>query len=330
VSQSFSFPSVYAKQSRSAKAAIQSSKLDLTVKRSELSAQVKNTYWQLSFFYSKRDLLNYQDSLCHGFVYASKRRASSGETTMLEQLTAETQDLEIENQMHQNQADIDIYKGKLALLINMQQPVLIYDTILKKLEISLTADSSALAGNPELASYNQQVEVARANTGIEKARLMPDIELGYFNKSIIGDAELNGQMQHFNSSDRFKGFQGGISVPILFGAQNSRIKASRIQEKIAFSEAEIYKSQLLNEFHTQYQEFLKNKSSVEYYEKSALHNADHIIAQATKSYRAGALDYIDYIQSVTRALEVKRTYLETLNEYNQAVINLEFIIGKTN
>ena len=330
ISQSFAFPSVYAKQNRSAKAAIRSSELDLTVKRNELSAQVKNTYWQLAFFYAKRDLLNYQDSLCHGFVYAAERRATSGETTLLEQLTAETQDLEIENQMRQNQADIEIYKGKLALLMNVQQPVSIADTMLRKIEVTLVADSSALAGNPELASYNQQVEIARANTGIEKAKMMPDIELGYFNKSFIGDAELNGQVQHLTSADRFTGVQGGISIPILFGAQSSRIKASRIREKIAFSDAEVYKSALLNEFHTQYQEFIKNKSSVEYYEKSAIPNAEHIIAQATKSYRAGALDYIDYIQSVTHALEVKRTYLETLNEYNQAVINLEFIIGKTN
>lgn len=330
VSQSFAFPTVYNKQNKSAKAAIRSSELDLAVSRNDLSTQVKNAYWQLVFFYSKRNLLVYQDSLSHGFVNASKRRASSGETTLLEKLTAETQGLEIENQMRQNQADIEIYKGKLALLLNMQQPFSIADTILRKLELSLVADSSVLAGNPGLASCYQQVEVARASTAIEKARLMPGIEVGYFNKSFIGDAEINGQVRHLTSADRFTGVMGGISVPLLFGAQASRIKASRIQEKIAYSDAEGYRSALLNEFHSQYQEFLKNKSSVEYYEKSALPNADHIIAQATKSYRAGALDYIDYNQSVTHALEVKRTYLETINGYNQAVINLEFIIGKTN
>jgi cobalt-zinc-cadmium resistance protein CzcA len=42
------------------------------------------------------------------------------------------------------------------------------------------------------------------------------------------------------------------------------------------------------------------------------------------------MDYLEYIQSLTRALQVKNNYLETLNNYNQSVLEIEYIIGKTN
>jgi heavy metal efflux system protein len=54
-----------------------------------------------------------------------------------------------------------------------------------------------------------------------------------------------------------------------------------------------------------------------------------IIDQATKSYKAGAIDYLDYIQSLSRALTIKQNYLDALNNYNQTIISIDYITGKT-
>jgi cobalt-zinc-cadmium resistance protein CzcA len=78
------------------------------------------------------------------------------------------------------------------------------------------------------------------------------------------------------------------------------------------------------------QEYKKYKNNIEYYEKLALPQADMIINQSTKSYKAGAMDYLAYIQSLTQALQIKNNYLESLDLYNQSVIAIEFIIGKNN
>jgi heavy metal efflux system protein len=75
-------------------------------------------------------------------------------------------------------------------------------------------------------------------------------------------------------------------------------------------------------------EYAKYNNSLSYYEKQAVPEADLIINQATKSYKVGAIDYLDYIQSLSRALTIKQNYLDAVNNYNQTIISIEFITGK--
>jgi len=72
----------------------------------------------------------------------------------------------------------------------------------------------------------------------------------------------------------------------------------------------------------------KFAASVDYYEQQAVPEANLIIDQASLSFKAGAMDYIEYILSLNRALDIKINYLDALNNYNQTVINLDFITGK--
>ena len=40
------------------------------------------------------------------------------------------------------------------------------------------------------------------------------------------------------------------------------------------------------------------------------------------------MDYLDYVLNLNRALDIKQNYLDALNNYNQTIINIEFITGK--
>ena len=85
---------------------------------------------------------------------------------------------------------------------------------------------------------------------------------------------------------------------------------------------------LSGNYQTLIDEYNKYLGSVEYYEQQAIHEADIIVEQSTLSYKAGAMDYLEYILNLNRALEIKQNYLETLNNYNQTIINIEYITGK--
>ena len=37
------------------------------------------------------------------------------------------------------------------------------------------------------------------------------------------------------------------------------------------------------------------------------------------------MDYLDYILNLNRALEIKQNYLDALNNYNQTLLNIEFL-----
>lgn len=325
ISQSFAFPTLYANQHKLAKANIKSSEIELAISRNEIAKSVKSSWWELAYVHSKLKLLQYQDSLFTGFVNAATRRAQTGETNMLEKLSAESQSLEVKNKVKQTQSEINILRKRLQILLNIKQPVLSSDTVLVKLN-TIAFDSISASSNLLLTLYSQKVEVARMESKVEKSKILPDFTIGYFSNTIIGTPINSGIA---GAGDRFSGVQAGIAIPLWFYPQIAKVKAAKVNHQIAKINAQSYKAALEGEYEALIQDFRKYKNSIDYYETLALPQADMIINQSTKSYRAGALDYLEYIQSLSRALQVKDSYLETLNQYNQSVIALEFIIGKT-
>ena len=75
------------------------------------------------------------------------------------------------------------------------------------------------------------------------------------------------------------------------------------------------------------QEFQKYQSTVDYYEKSALPQAELIIQNANKAYKAGEIGYFEYLQSLNSGIKIKTDYLDYLMLYNQYIISIELITG---
>ena len=56
--------------------------------------------------------------------------------------------------------------------------------------------------------------------------------------------------------------------------------------------------------------------------------AADIRSNAIKSYRAGEIGYVEYAQAVNRALDIQGNYLDLVNDYNLAVIRIEFLVNE--
>lgn len=328
VSQSFAFPMVYVAQRQLAVANVKSSEWQLKQSQLDIATQVKQVYWQLTFLYSKRRLMLYQDSLFSGFRRAAELRAKTGETNQLEMISARSQSLEVKNQLQQVKADLAIFNQKLQTLINTTSPVNCADTVLHRLPFYLAADSFRVEANPSAGFVQQQVEVARLEKRVERSRLMPDFSVGYFSQTIQGVQDINGAPRAFGPGDRFTGLQAGIAVPLWFVPYTSKAKAAKIKQQAAQSNAAYFTQSLTGNYKALLGEYSKYSNSLDYYEKQAVPEASLIIDQATRSYKAGAMEYLDYILTLNRALSIKQNYLDALNNYNQTIISLEFIAGK--
>jgi len=328
VSQSFAFPTVYVNQHKLANANVKSSEWQLKTSQIEIATQVKQIYWQLAYLYSKQKLFAYQDSLYTGFQKAAELRAKTGETNRLEMISARSQSFEIKNQLKQINADLVIYNQKLQTILNVETTLYPADTVLHRVDYLPATDKSVLAANPSVGYVNQQVEVSRLEKKLESSRALPDLSIGYFSQTMQGTQEINGVPRIFGTGNRFTGIQAGIAVPLWFAPYSAKVKAAKFKEKVAQTNAEYYSKSLSGSYRSLMLEFSKNSNSVDYYEKQAIPEADLIIEQATKSYKAGAMDYLDYILSLNRALSIKQSYLDAQNNYNQTIISIDFITGK--
>lgn len=318
MSQSFAFPTVYSNQHKLAEANLKSSECRHKASQLEIAMQVKQVYWQLAYLYSTQKLLKYQDSLYNGFQRAAELRARSGETSRLEMITARSQSLTVRNRLQQSAADIAILSQKLQFLINADRPVSPADTVLVRCAEPVLQDSNSLSSNPSLAYMQQQVQVSAVEKKLERSRMLPDMSIGYFSQTMDGTA-----------GSRLTGIQAGIAIPLWYAPYTARTKAAKLRETVARTDSEYYAQSLASEYNALLGECNKYRTSLAFYETQAIPEAEMIIEQATRSYKGGAMDYLDYIGSLTRALEIKQQYLDALNGYNQTIISIDFITGKT-
>jgi cobalt-zinc-cadmium resistance protein CzcA len=283
----------------------------------------------LAYLVEKQKLLTYQDSLFSGFLRAAELRAKAGETNRLEMITARSQSMEIKNQLQQVSSDLVITSRKLQNIMNSGESFLPADALLKPQLLLLLPDSLAVTKNPSLGFVNQQVEVAGVEQKLEQSRALPDLTFGYFSQTMQGTQEVNSVPQTFGPGDRFAGIQAGITVPLWFKPYSAKAKAAGIRQDLARTNAESYSKTLASEYASLLDEYNKYNKSVDFYEKQAIPEADYIIEQSGRSYKAGAMDYLEYILSLNRALSIRQNYLDALSNYMQTIINIEYISGKT-
>lgn len=327
ISQRFEYPTVYKNQLRLAEERIKGSEYQLAVNQLDLASNVKAAYYQLVYYTNKRQLLYAQDTLYNNLVKASTLRYKTGESTLLEKATSETASFEVKNSIQQNKMDITIAQQQLQVLLNTKDAVMIADTVIIKKEIQIPTDSSAIANHPILQYLQQQIEINRKETDVQRAKRLPDLLAGYTNQSFRGIQNVNGVNEKFTGLDRFNSFQLGVAIPILPGGHKSKINASKINEQIAATNLEYEQTNLNGQRTILVQQYLKQKSAIDYYEKTALPQADLIIKNADKAFRNGEIPYIQYQQSLATALKIRTDYVDVIYQFNQVAITIETILG---
>jgi cobalt-zinc-cadmium resistance protein CzcA len=328
VSQNIPFPTVFSSQAQLGNAMIKGSELKLQITQNELVSQVKSVFHYLEFLQAERKLLMSQDSIYSTFAKASELRLKTGESNLLEKTTAETQLMEVRNLLAQNQSNIQIYQTQLQALMNSKVPIQVTESDLSKMELSVQMDSASLSQNPSLAYLKQQIEIVNRQKKVETAKVLPDFTIGYFNQSLVGFQNIGGTDQYFDGSKRFTGIQVGISIPLWIVPQTAKVKAVGINQQVIQSNYEQQQVNIQGQYNQAIQEYLKDKNTLDYYEKNALPNADLIIKQADKGFKSGEIGYVEYLQGLKSALAIKSDYLQSLNQYNQSIITLEFLLGK--
>jgi len=149
---------------------------------------------------------------------------------------------------------------------------------------------------------------------IEQKKLVPGLSLGYFIGTNAGtDAKL------------YPGYQVGLSVPLWFVPQQARIQAAKIEKEISATDAANYTIQLQSKYYQLMAEIRKNDEVIQQYLASGKGMAEEIIKFARLAYGNGDIDFYQYIQNIENATEIELEYLENLNKYNQAVLELNYL-----
>uniref|UniRef100_UPI0026265F5D CusA/CzcA family heavy metal efflux RND transporter n=1 Tax=Hydrotalea sp. TaxID=2881279 RepID=UPI0026265F5D len=314
VQQSFSLPTVYNRQGKLLNQQVGLSEKYLAISKADLIRNVKTAYYQLVYGHNYLKVLMYQDSIYKNFTNAANSRYRNGQTGYLEKVTAEATYQQIVLLRKQAQADIIIYEQELKKWIFTNEPVEPTMNQPERLPTPVLLDTLPIAENPILNYYQQNVNVATANLTLTKSRALPDFSVG-LSKMGIGN------------SQQFLGYSVGINIPLWFKPYQGRNEAAKMAIKIAEADYANTVNTTRVAYNQQLQQYQKWDKQLNYYKSAGLKQSDEIIKNAGVNYSYGNISYIEYIQNLTQAFNIKLQYLNALNQYNQSIININYILG---
>lgn len=153
--------------------------------------------------------------------------------------------------------------------------------------------------------------------------MLPDLELGYFNQSLTGFQNLNGNDVYFDRSYRFTGFQAGISMPLIFHGTRSRIRSAQWQLKAsesALGAAQMEEQQKQLELQASIQ---AAATQLEWYQSRSLPLSRETRRIAMLEYQSGEIGISEVLRILSQNLEMERNYQQLLRDYNFQILHLQ-------
>lgn len=324
LTQSFSFPTVYAKQKELQTLEWQSSLLDVSVKERMLKKQVAEVFYNMQYIEQKKLLLQFSDSLYTDLSKKVDLRLATGETHILEKLSTENQLDQINLQRSQLREDSSILQLQFQLLLNSTR-LFTFDQKEIKATLLSPQDSVLLEAHPLMQLAAQQKQLAEARVALEKSKLLPDLSIGLNNTSIQGTGADN---KNYTASHRFSTVQLGIGIPIFTKAQKSKISSAKLGKQIAENNFYTELQSLESHYQSLLVQYQKSLQAVAYFETKALKNADLLTTTANLQLNAGNINYLEWVQVVNPAISIKNDYIEAVKMLNNITIQLNYLLQK--
>lgn len=293
--------------------------LDSKVKELDLKKYVRLSFYHFQYLFAKEKLLLRSDTLFAEFLRKATLKLNKGESNILEKTYAEMQYNAVQMQLQQVLQQKEAALAEFQLLLNTTQ--------------YMPADSSdgdkdvayvSVENNPMLLRAVQQKQLAMAGIDVEKAKLRPVWNLGYYNTSMKGsgaDGKEYGSMQRFHTG------AVGVSIPLFTGTQKARIKATEMLGAVAEAEYDVQKQRLQLELANLQKKYDLYQSLLKQYRAHSLANAETIIKTANRQFQYGEIDYLQWAMLVNQALAMQSGYVELQKQIKELVVEMNYING---
>lgn len=328
IQQGIPFPGVMVAKSSLGNARVESASLKLSLTRTELIHQVKTTYYTLVFLKTKQQLLTTNDSIYKAIASIAHKRYEKGDGTLLEKASAESKWMEAKNQLQNNLDEIAIQQNQLRVLLNIPGLPDIDDTAPQELSLLVLNDSNVASTSPYVMFLKQQITLAEREKNVTINNSLPDLRIGYFNQSLYGVPLNDAGTSLAGTGNRFQGFMVGLSFPVWFKPDIAKAKAHRAQIKATTFYVKQEELAINAQYKQAVQQYTKTQRNLVYYTQTALPNALLIRTQSDKAFELGEIGLTQHLFNLQQAISITEKHIQTLFEYNLAIINIERYTSK--
>ncbi|WP_445747817.1 CusA/CzcA family heavy metal efflux RND transporter [Polaribacter sp.] len=285
-----------------------------TVNEQQLIRNVMQAYDLINYNKAQLRFAEQLDSVYANFRTAAELRYDTGETGKLEFIAASSEYQQIQVLRQQAYDDIEIAKRALKQYLGIDQEIETVNLSYEPMDFLANLDSASAANNPLLQYAMQNTEVSKANIGVEKSEFLPKFSISY-------------DKLKYNDVSGFSAYQAGISLPLWFFPQKSRVKAAKANAMIAENQYLEQKAMTESRVSQLLKSLEKTKKTLSYYEEGALLLAEQQIATAELASKEGEIDYVNYITILNSAIRIKQNHLQFINQFNQQFVELQYQLG---
>lgn len=330
VSQTFSMPSVYTSRRKQLKAQTQVERQKHRIAGKELAMEVTSAYYSVLKQRDVCKLLQEQDSVYSNFLKIADVRYRNGESGALERMNAQKALEENGILLSNAQKEYGNSVAALQSLVGTSRPILPQETKLNAIDgssalLSFNAESTAADSLSVLEKRVGEREVSCA-----KKAYLPTVSIALRGQALIkGFNPYNVERERF-AKGNFMGFEVGIGLPLSFSAIRGKVKAAQREVELADVNRERQKANLQLAHKQLLSSFATAQQAIQYYEQTGIPQAQEMERLSQVSYANGEINYIELTQNLKEAISVKLDYLEAIDDYNQIVIKLNYLTGKSN
>lgn len=275
--------------------------------KKEITAEVKRAWAYYQYAFHLCALYKEQIEWAGRLRKASQLRYEQGDITLLERNMSSTLVADLQTRLSQAEEELQLATRRFSWTCYSDSPLLPMDTTL----VLFPARVAEIAPSDIHLNYFRSVaDEKKAMLRIERSRFFPELSVGYVRQKIAPLSGLDSWMV-------------GISFPVLFFPQHSRIRQAKIDSYIARTEAESNIRQLNNKVEELSVALRKEGEHIRYYTTGALPEADALLKSATVQFKESETDITQFVQSLNAAREIRRGYIEAVYAYNISALELE-------
>lgn len=331
VSQQFAFPTVYVARMKSLQSETRLAERQYASLEKDVVARISSAYYDLSCVAACLSVIERQDSVYSLFVKLAETKYRNGDTNRLEVINAQqtyNENRMLLNEERHNMQSLQLRLRDLMGVDYLVQPMPADEHSLRSMLTDVSDNETLRESSFDFSStaqgqeMEQRMDVARRQYRLARTEFAPDLSVAFRTQTVLRGFNPYGEKRLAYEKGNFMGFEVGVSVPLFFGEQRSKARASRLQmekSELLYRQSEREAASLLADAQAECQ---RTRESALYYENEGHDAATEMARVSQLSYEHGEIGYIEYIQNQKAALDMHLSHLRSLNAYRQAVVRL--------
>ena len=124
------------------------------------------------------------------------------------------------------------------------------------------------------------------------------------------------------------GFEVGVGIPLFFGATRAKVKAAQKEREMVVLEMQEQELQRQQEYLSGLSRMNAAFVKYTYYNEDGREQSEKMTQQGLLEYSQGEISYLEYMNILQEAIDLRLKRAAAINDYNQCVLAMQKLCGR--